>query len=352
MVELNNDLLEINKKAEICSVYIAADEIEKSLDANSDTIKQLARTIYEYKPEQILFTGSGASYCTVYTGNYFLKTAGTLEAVHAFGPELTADDPPALKNSRTLAIIASYSGNTLDTVKASEYCKKNNIPTIGITRDEKGLVVKNCDHLITYNSRCLYTSAMANLLLLLAEFMELCGEEESAGSMKKALGELPGQMRSILEESDRIALGAVEKLKDEELFYILGDGALWGLAYQYGYTNLMEYARVNAGCLRSCEWRHGPLEIMFRKPAIIMFIGNDESRNYSIGTRDYCKNNGARLIVFDVRDYFSTHPALAPFVLHSVSQLFLLYLCTLNGINMDEYLEMHVRPYLEGETYF
>jgi len=193
---------------------------------------------------------------------------------------------------------------------------------------------------------------MANLLMLISELLKLRGETVSANMLKEALKKLPDQITSIIKPSENFAMKALEIVKDDDMFYVLGDGALWALAYQYGYTNLMEYSRVNAACLRNSEWRHGPLEILFRKPAMIHFIGNDQSRQYGLTTKKYCENNGARVVSFDVKDYFETLPALAPFVLHTVSQLFLLYQSTERGINMDDYLEMHVKPYISGETYF
>ncbi len=122
-----------------------------------------------------------------------------------------------------------------------------------------------------------------------------------------------------------MAAEALERLKDDAFFYVLGDGAVWGLAYQYGYTNLMEYAKIHAACLRSSEWRHGPLEVLPSSPAMVQFVGTDSSREYSLATQAYCRSRGARLAVFDSRDYFDTHPVLAPFALHTVSQLFLIY---------------------------
>jgi fructoselysine-6-P-deglycase FrlB-like protein len=83
-----------------------------------------------------------------------------------------------------------------------------------------------------------------------------------------------------------------------------------------------------------------------------MFIGNDASRPWAIVTENYCEKNGANIVTFDVKDYVNTNPVLAPFILHQVSQFFFLYQSTQRGIDMDDYLEMHVKPYKPGESYF
>ncbi len=356
MITMDQKLLETNRKTEILSAYIAADSMESSLGRNGKRIRELAKTIHDYRPDELLFVGSGASYCTLYTGYYFMKTNSTLPVKHDFGPvvEFDAEKPllEKMRRKKVFAIIASYSGRTADTVRISEQLGKNQVPRLALSRGESGPLASTCEYVLPYDDQCLYTSAMANLLMLLSELLALRGETVPAGELRDALQKLPDQMRSIIRPSEAFAMKALERVKDENMFYVLGDGALWALAYQYGYTNLMEYSRVHAACLRSCEWRHGPLEILFRKPAMIHFIGNDPTRNYALATKDYCEKNGAKVIAFDVKDYFETLPSLAPFVLHAVSQLFLLYQSTERGINMDDYLEMHVKPYIEGETYF
>jgi fructoselysine-6-P-deglycase FrlB-like protein len=348
----NEKLLEKNKQSEICSIYSAADNIERSLEENKELIKKLAKEIYNYNPEQILFVGSGASYCTLYTGYYFLRTNSLIRAMHAFGPEILSDNCLCLEKSRTFAILSSYSGKTEDTLLASRFLKQKNIPILALTKSEDTPLAQSADFVLAYHDKCLYTSAMANLLMLLSNYMILNDETKNAINLQSALLKIPEDIRKIQAPSEEKALVFLDKVKEDNFFYVLGDGALWALAYQFGYTNLTEYSRVHAACLRSCEWRHGPLEVLFRKPAMIMFIGNDASRPWAITTKNYCEKNGANIITFDVEDYVNTHPVLAPFILHQVSQFFFLYQSTYRGIDMDDYLEMHVKPYKPGENYF
>ncbi|HOX32870.1 MAG TPA: hypothetical protein PLB91_11085 [Spirochaetales bacterium] len=352
MLKLDEGLLARNKESEILSTYVAADRIEANLRENAKLFADLAGYIASYDPDRILLVGSGASWCSTYTGWYFLRTASSLPALHFFGPELIADDPPVLREGRTLAIVSSYSGKTADTLAASERLAAAGIPRIALSKDEAGPLAAGCERVLPYRDKCLYTSAMADLLSMLCSLIELRGEAGPARELRAALERVPDQMRNIIPLAERRAMADLERLAGDDFFYVLGDGALWALAYQFGYTNLTEYSRVDAASLRSCEWRHGPLEVMFRKPAMIHLVGTDRTRPWAEATRDYCAANGGRLATWDARDYFDTHPVLAPFALHPVSQLFLLYQSTSRGIGMDDYLEMHVKPYENGETYF
>lgn len=356
MLKLDEQLLNKNKKSEIFSADVAPDALASSVERNRDLAKELAREIYEYDPEEVLLVGSGASNCTLYTAYYYMKARSKLDVRLMFGPSLEFEDDAGLKDrmdrGRVYAILASYSGSTADTVSASRHLKENGVPRLAITRDRSNTLADSCDRVLAYEDKCLYTSAMANTLSVLVELLELRGESEPARDLRDALHALPEQMKKALEPSDMSAQRAVEQVHDHDMFYVLGDGALWGLVYQYGYTNLMEYTRVHAGCVRSCEWRHGPLEILHRAPAIVNFVGSDRTRDYALTTQKYCEENKASVVAFDSTDYFSTLPELTPFAVHAVSQLFLLYLTTYRGIDMDDYLEMHVKPYISGETYF
>jgi fructoselysine-6-P-deglycase FrlB-like protein len=352
-LRLDENLLARNKEAEICSLYVAPEDISRNLSENADQYKQVAQWMADYKPDQIILAGSGASYCSMYTGYYYMKTCSRFPVRHYFGPELKNEDNTAITSDRPLAIVASYSGKTADTLETCSFLKRKNIPRVAISKAADSPLSLNCDKAIAYNSKCLYTSAMASVLMLLAEFNELVGETQAASEMKTAMATLPDQMASVLDKSDRFAREAVKSHVDMNMCYCLGDGATWALAYQYGYTHIMEYVKENAGCLRSSEWRHGPLEVLYKKPSILMFIGNDGTRQYAMETKEYCEQNGAKLVVFDSKDYFDTHPALSPFALHAVDQLFLLYLTTVKGLDSDEgYLQMHRKPYKSGETYF
>jgi fructoselysine-6-P-deglycase FrlB-like protein len=356
MIALDEKLLTANKETEILSAYIAGDALEASLAKNTGEIKKLAKIIVDYNPETILLTGSGASYCSTFTPYYFLKTSSRLPVVHRYGPVLELEEDlvlkEQLKNKKVFAIIASYSGKTADTVSVSKFLGSLGVPRIAVSKDAEGPLAKTCEYVLSYGDKCLYTSAMANMLMLFCEVLKLRGETQEAEKMEKALLKIPSQIKGIIQKSENAAMSALEQVKQDDFFYVLGDGALWAFTYQYGYTNLTEYSRVNAACVRSSEWRHGPLEILFRKPAMIHIIGTDALRPYELATRDYCVQHGAKVVTFDASEYFDTHPVLAPYALHAVTQFFFMYQSTDRGINMDDYLQMHVYPYKSGETYF
>jgi len=350
---MSEELLEKNKKAEIFCIPYAADEIERLIDEKQGQIKEIAEEIHARNPKWLIFVGSGASWCTLYTGQYLMDRYSSLPCAIYWGPELY-DRHPCLLTGDAFAILASYSGKTADTLRALEVFKENNVPTLAISKDGKGPLAQQADLLLTYESAALYTSPMVEVVMLLLELMRLRGEslrecEEISGALRK----LPSNMRSILAKSEEVAVRQTDNFKDDSPLWVIAGGALAGFGYQYAYTSIMEYLRTPAIYLHPGEFRHGPLEVLGNeKPAMIHLIGYGGCREYSLMTYEFCKKHGAKVLALDAADYFRTHPVLSPFALFPVFQYFLLYMAQAKGIDLDEYIYMHVVPYKRGEAYF
>lgn len=350
---MTSELLEKNRKAEIFSVPYAADEVEHLMDEKQEQIRGIAKEIHSRAPKRLILVGSGASWCTLYTGQYLMDCYSTLPCEIYCGPEFD-DRQPAFLNEKAFAILASYSGKTADTLRALEILKQNNVSTLGISRDKRGPLSQRVDMLLTYESGALYTSPMAEVVMLLVELMRLRGESlPECEKLTRALRQLPSNMRLVLAKSEEMAIRETERFKEDPLLYMIAGGALTALGYQYAYTTIMEYLRTDAIYLHPGEFRHGPLEIIGDgQPAMIHLIGYGTCRDYSLMTYEFCNKHGARTLSLDAADYFQTHPVLSPFVLFPVLQYLLLYMAQAKNIDLDEYLHMHVVSYTEGETYF
>ena len=100
----------------------------------------------------------------------------------------------------------------------------------------------------------------------------------------------------------------------------------------------MENIRIHSAFIETAEFRHGPVEMLDRMPADMVFLkGSDDSL---IMTERVIKQaesrEGVRTIVYDAADY-DIPPLLAPFVLLVPLQWFVVYAAMLAGItDMDE----------------
>lgn len=342
-----------NLEAEIFCAPIAAEQVDYVVNSKWDEIHETAQFIHAHKPKRIIFSASGASWCTLYTGHYIMDSHSSIPSYFYFGPELQERNPDWLDDS-CIAVLASYSGKTADTVNACNFFKNKGIPTVSICQDEKGPLGSMTDKTIKYNSKCLYTSPLAAVALLSSFLLEMSGDSaEQAKKIQSGLKDISAAMNSTLKQSEEAGKKIAEKIVSEPLVYFMSGGPLYSLGYQVAYTWIMEYLRKDAAFLHHGEFRHGPLEVLNPgHPCTVHLIGNDAGRQYAEATYNYCSNESGNAFRIDTKDLFETHPALNPLAVFSTLNYMLFYAANVMGIDLDEYLQMHIKPYLPGETYF
>jgi fructoselysine-6-P-deglycase FrlB-like protein len=113
---------------------------------------------------------------------------------------------------------------------------------------------------------------------------------------------------------------------------------------------LMENVRIGGTYCDACEFRHGPAEALERvKPDMMFLLGTDESRSVTQRTLDFCREQGARTLVYDAAEFGDCHPLLTPLVMNSVVQWFVVYSALLRGIlDLDERVFMGHNVLAEG----
>jgi fructoselysine-6-P-deglycase FrlB-like protein len=244
---------------------------------------------------------------------------------------------PARLNEKAWVFLASFSGGTEDTLAALRHAKSNGAHTIAIVDKAASLMGQEADEVIAYNSKALYILPLAAAYLFALEAARLQGSQE-VGKIFQGLYALPSLLSLQYVEEEPVQRKLAEEFKDENLFYTLGSGPLYGLAYKFGLTVFMENMRVNGSFIEATELRHGPAEMFERnQPAMVLLMGTDESRPVVERVRELCKANGAHLLIYDMANYPQVHPLLAPFVLMIPLQWFAVWSSLMRGItDMDE----------------
>ncbi len=343
-----------NLEAEIISAGMAADAMKQFLDASWDEIREVAEFIVAKNPKRLVISASGASWSSLYTGHYIMDCFSSVPSVHYFGPEMEERDPVWLGDD-CVGILASYSGKTTDTVHACEYLKEKGIATVSLCRDKDGPLGAMTDRTIAYDSKCLYTSPAAGVALLMSFVLQLRNESEAeALRIQDDLRSLPERLQASLADSEELGKQIAETIIQEPIVYFVAGGPLHALGYQVAYTWVMEYLHRDAAYIHQGEFRHGPLEVLQPgHPCTIHLLGNDSGRAYAEVTRNYCSNEGAKAFSIDSEDFCKgLHPALNPLAVFATLNYMLLHGANALGVDLDEYLQMHVKPYFPGETYF
>jgi fructoselysine-6-P-deglycase FrlB-like protein len=244
---------------------------------------------------------------------------------------------PVRSKKNAWVFLASFSGATEDTTAALRHAKVQKAHTIAFVNKADSLMGREADEVIAYNSKALYILPLAGAYLFALELARLQGASE-AEEIIKGLYALPALLSKQYVEEEAPTRKLAEEFLNERLFYTLGSGPLYGLAYKFGLTVFMENMRVNGSFMDATEFRHGPAEMFDReKPAIIILKGTDESRPVVERVENLCKSNGAHLLTFDMAKYPEVHPLLSPFVLMIPLQWFAVWGSLMRGItDLDE----------------
>lgn len=331
-----NQLVEKARQSTLFTAPIKGPHLARFLNDYGLKIKEMAQRALNSGIQHVFWVGSGNSWVNLYSGKYLMDHFTDIPNDCFISYDFVYRDPARL-NEKSWVFLASFSGATEDTVAALRHAKAHKAHTIAIVNKEDSLMGREGDEVVAYNSKALYMLPMAAAYLFTLEIARLQGKKE-AEEIIQGLYALPPLLERQYIEEEAPAKALAEKYVNEKLFYTLGSGPLYGLAYKFGLTVFMENMRVNGSFMDASEFRHGPAEMLEReKPAMVILLGTDGTRPVVERVKQLAEKYGARVICYDLANYPGVHPLLAPFVLIIPLQWFAVYSALLRGItDLDE----------------
>jgi fructoselysine 6-phosphate deglycase len=352
-MNLTENLAEKNLKAEIFSAPVVADELGRMGKEKHAQLVEIAREIHDRKPSTILYFGSGGSSAALFSGYWAALSLLKQPVNYLLAPDIIAS-APAIIDRQCVAIGASYSGKTVDTMRAKRWLLERKVPLFSITRRADAELAKDATWKMTYESIALYSSPAYLTMQLAIEFARLRNEwSPELEKFEASLHALPGLLRKIYEPSRQMAEEKAKEL-DEGKLVVLSGGAATMLGYMFAYDMFGEFLKRHAAFIHCGEFRHGPLEIIRPgEPTMLFVIGNDRSRLFAEAGVKFARGNRARVVTFDARELApEAHPLLDAILLYN-SQLWLLYyMACRKDLDLDDYKYMHQVPYADDDTYF
>jgi len=310
--------------------------LEKFLAEHGEQVRGLAREAVKAQVEHFYWIGCGNSLVNLWSGKYLLDRFSDAPSDCATAYEFLWGAPKRL-GPKSWVFLASWSGSTEDTVAALRHARKQGARTIALVNKAESLMGREADVVLAYESKALYILPLAAVYLFALEYARLRG----AGGLEpvfESLHRLPELLKLQYVEEKQPARELAEKFRKEKIFYTLGSGALWGLAYKFGLTVFMENMRVHGSFIDAAEFRHGPAEMLDReRPAFVVLKAADECRALVERVVRLLESRRAPHLVYDAARYDTAHPLLAPFVLMIPLQWFAVYSSLLRGItDLDE----------------
>lgn len=309
------------------------DSLRKTFESEKATMDEVSKLVSDVS--KVYLVGCGSSISTCYSVRDAIRMSSTNIDIEVYAGYEFYYNKKLVENENSIAIFTSQSGETADTLAALRKANEFNIHTVSISNEPESSMIKEAKTPIV--TRCetetaiLGTKTYITQLASLYQILFAASDYERKDNLLKQLSELPDIIEELLKTTEFDNRLLAENFKKEDIFYCLGSGPNFGLAYKLAMTMLMEGAIKHACPEYSAEFRHGLIERAEKDVPIIILKSGFESDEITDKAIDFSENLELKSIIYELKDYADVDNLLSPFVLVVPLEWFVYYLAHFNG---------------------
>lgn len=309
------------------------DSLRKTFESEKATMDEVSKLVSDVS--KVYLVGCGSSISTCYSVRDAIRMSSTNIDIEVYAGYEFYYNKKLVENENSIAIFTSQSGETADTLAALRKANEFNIHTVSISNEPESSMIKEAKTPIV--TRCetetaiLGTKTYITQLASLYQILFAASDYEGKDNLLKQLSELPDIIEELLKTTEFDNRLLAENFKKEDIFYCLGSGPNFGLAYKLAMTMLMEGAIKHACPEYSAEFRHGLIERAEKDVPIIILKSGFESDEITDKAIDFSENLELKSIIYELKDYADVDNLLSPFVLVVPLEWFVYYLAHFNG---------------------
>ncbi|BFV60559.1 glutamine--fructose-6-phosphate transaminase (isomerizing) [Kitasatospora sp. CMC57] len=277
-----------------------------------------ARELREIRRVKIL--GCGSAYYAGEMGAQLIEELARIPAHSEPASEFRYRNP--VIEADTLYVAVSQSGETYDTLAAVQEIKRKGGRVLGVVNTVGSAIARECDggiylHAgpeISVASTKAFTSTVIAFALLALHFGRIHDLSPADGRRIVAgLKALPGQIREILADEEKIAELAAEYAKHDGMMFI---GRVRGFPVaREGAQKLKEISYVHAEAYPASELKHGPLALINPDLPTVALVPDDELLDKNLTTLGEIKARAGRVLAIAHRTpdaKLADHAVLVP----------------------------------------
>jgi glucosamine--fructose-6-phosphate aminotransferase (isomerizing) len=258
-----------------------------------------ARELREIRRVKIL--GCGSAYYAGEIGAQLIEELARIPAHAEPASEFRYRNP--VIEADTLYIAVSQSGETYDTLAAVQEITRKGGRVLGVVNTVGSAIARACDggvylHAgpeISVASTKAFTSTVVAFALLALHFGRIHDLSPADGRRICAgLKALPGQIREILAQEERIAGLAAEYAKHDGMM-LIGRVRGWPVARE-GAQKLKEISYVHAEAYPASELKHGPLALINPELPTVALVPDDELLDKNLTTLGEIRARNGRVL--------------------------------------------------------
>ena len=307
-------------------------------------IKEKLRNI-----EKIVLTACGTAYYACLYGRYLFEEYLNLNSEAEIASELRYRNYPY--NEKTLLIVISQSGETIDTLEALKIAKKRNVLIIGIINVPGSSITRLVDKVIytqagpelAVASTKAFLAQITSLVILMIYLAEIKGINlKNKKQIFEEIKIIPEKIKEIINRKEEIKKLA-EDLICFKNFYFLGRKFQYPIALE-GALKLKEIAYLHSEAYPAGETKHGPIALIDENFPVFILAPKDSVYEKTISNLEEIKARKGKIILisdeaFEKADYVFKIPKsleiFYPFLTVVPLHLFAYYFAKILGREID-----------------
>ena len=309
------------------------ESLRKTFESEMPKLDEVSKLVAD--ASKIYLIGCGSSISTCYSVRDAIRMSSTNLDIEVYVGYEFYYNKKLTENEDSIAIFTSQSGETADTLAALRKANEYNIHTVSISNEPESSMIKEAKTPII--TRCetetaiLGTKTYITQLACLYQILFSASNYEAKDTLLEQLFQMPDLIEELLKTTEYDNRLLAQDFKNEDIFYCLGSGPNFGLAYKLAMTMLMEGAIKHACPEYSAEFRHGLIERAEKDVPIIILKSEFESDEITDKAIDFSENLKLKSIIYELKDYADVDKLLSPFVLVIPLEWFVYYLAHYNG---------------------
>ena len=218
--------------------------------------------------DRICILACGSAYHVGMIAKYIFEEMLRVPCEVTIASEFRYENP--IVSDRTLAIVISQSGETLDTLEAMREAKRRGARTLSIVNVVGSAIAHEADDVIytwagpeiAVATTKAYSTQLAVVYLLAIYFADLLGKlaPEAYDSMIAELQKLPEKISCLLENKDRIQFIASQCFNAKNIFFI-GRNLDYAMSLE-GSLKLKEISYIHSEAYAAGELKHGTISLI------------------------------------------------------------------------------------------
>lgn len=307
-------------------------------------------------PRITLIACGTASYAC-FVAKYWFEQVARVSCEVDIASEFRYREAPMVEGG--VAIFVSQSGETLDTLEALRYCKRQNQKILSIVNTIESTIERESNFVlhtlagpeIGVASTKAFTTQLTTLACLALALAAQKGvmDNDKTVTYTDALRSLPKQAAAILNHDGAIKDIAKEVYQVRDMLY-LGRGSLYPIALE-GALKLKEISYIHAEGYAAGEMKHGPIALIDENvPVVVVAPGNDVLYEKTASNVQETVARGGKIILFSdaagvqkmkAQSTWSVtlgevHPFVAPILYSLPVQLLAYHIAVAKGTDVDQ----------------